>query len=334
MKLKVKKTIIIAEAGVNHNGKMDIAKKLVDVASDAGADYVKFQTFDVDKLILENTKTAEYQKKNLKINISQYSMLQKYQLSSDDHKKLVNYCKKKNIKFLSTAFDEKSLELLNKFNLDYIKIPSGEITNFPLLKKISKLKKKILLSTGMASIKEIVQALKILKRKKKEITILHCTSDYPAELEDLNLNFLHKLKKFGYYVGYSDHSASIITPSIAVSLGCKVIEKHFTLSKKMKGPDHKASLEPTELKKMINYVRQTEKILGENKKKITSSEKKTKLLVRKKLVAQKDISKGEKFTYNNLTTKRPGTGVSPFKIIDFIGKRSKKNFKKDELIKK
>ena len=334
MKLKVKKTIIIAEAGVNHNGKMDIAKKLVDVASDAGADYVKFQTFDVDKLILENTKTAEYQKKNLKINISQYSMLQKYQLSSDNHKTLVNYCKKKNIKFLSTAFDEKSLELLNKFNLDYIKIPSGEITNFPLLKKISKLKKKILLSTGMASIKEIVQALKILKRKKKEITILHCTSDYPAELEDLNLNFLHKLKKFGYYVGYSDHSASIITPSIAVSLGCKVIEKHFTLSKKMKGPDHKASLEPAELKKMIYYVRQTEKILGENKKKITSSEKKTKLLVRKSLVALKDISKGEKFTYNNLTTKRPGTGVSPFKIIDFIGKRSKKNYKKDELIKK
>lgn len=334
MKLKVKKTIIIAEAGVNHNGKMDIAKKLVDVASDAGADYVKFQTFDVDKLILENTKTAEYQKKNLKINISQYSMLQKYQLSSDNHKTLVNYCKKKNIKFLSTAFDEKSLELLNKFNLDYIKIPSGEITNFPLLKKISKLKKKILLSTGMASIKEIVQALKILKRKKKEITILHCTSDYPAELNDLNLNFLHKLKKFGYYVGYSDHSASILTPSIAVSLGCKVIEKHFTLSKKMKGPDHKASLEPTELKKMINYVRQTEKILGENKKKITSSEKKTKLLVRKSLVALKDISKGEKFTYNNLTTKRPGTGVSPFKIIDFIGKRSKKNYKKDELIKK
>lgn len=334
MKLKVKKTIIIAEAGVNHNGKMNIAKKLVDVASDAGADYVKFQTFNVDKLILKNTKTTEYQKKNLKINISQYSMLQKYQLSSDNHKTLVDYCKKKNIKFLSTAFDEKSLELLNKFNLDYIKIPSGEITNFPLLKKISKLKKKILLSTGMASIKEIVQALKILKRKKKEITILHCTSDYPAELDDLNLNFLHKLKKFGYYVGYSDHSASIVTPSIAVSLGCKVIEKHFTLSKKMKGPDHKASLEPAELKKMINYVRQTEKILGENKKKITSSEKKTKLLVRKSLVALKDISKGEKFTYNNLTTKRPGTGVSPFKIINFIGKRSKKNYKKDELIKK
>ena len=334
MKSKVEKTIIIAEAGVNHNGKMDIAKKLIDVASAAGADYVKFQTFDVDRLILESTQTAEYQKKNLKNNISQFSMLKKYQLSPNNHKSLANYCKKKNIKFLSTAFDEKSLELLNKFNLDFIKIPSGEITNFPLLKIISKLKKKILLSTGMASIKEIEKALKVLKRKKKEITILHCTSDYPAELNDLNLNFLHNLKKFGYNIGYSDHSASVITPSIAVSLGCKVIEKHFTLSVKMKGPDHKASLEPRELKKMINYVRQTEKMLGENKKKITSSEKKTKLLVRKSLVALKDISKGEKFTYNNLTTKRPGTGISPFKIIDFIGKRSKKNFKKDELIKK
>jgi len=334
LKSKVEKTIIIAEAGVNHNGKMDIAKKLIDVASAAGADYVKFQTFDVDRLILESTQTAEYQKKNLKNNISQFSMLKKYQLSLNNHKSLANYCKKKNIKFLSTAFDEKSLELLNKFNLDFIKIPSGEITNFPLLKIISKLKKKILLSTGMASIKEIEKALKVLKRKKKEITILHCTSDYPAELNDLNLNFLHNLKKFGYNIGYYDHSASVITPSIAVSLGCKVIEKHFTLSVKMKGPDHKASLEPLELKKMINYVRQTEKMLGENKKKITSSEKKTKLLVRKSLVALKDISKGEKFTYNNLTTKRPGTGISPFKIIDFIGKRSKKNFKKDELIKK
>lgn len=333
MKLKVNKTIIIAEAGVNHNGKINVAKKLIDLASKAGADYVKFQTFDVNKLILKNAKTAEYQRKNLKNNISQYSMLQKYQLSYKNHETLVNYSKSRNIKFLSTPFDETSLELLNKFNLDFIKIPSGEITNYPLLKKISKLNKKILLSTGMASMREIKQALKVLKRKKKGITILHCTSDYPAELKDLNLNFLHKLKKLGYDIGYSDHSSSIITPSIAVSLGCKIIEKHFTLSKKMKGPDHKASLEPKELKKMVNYVRQTEKILGINKKKITRSEKKTKLLVRKSLVALKNISKGEKFTYNNIATKRPGTGISPFKIINFVGKKSKKNFKKDEMIK-
>ena len=185
----------------------------------------------------------------------------------------------------------------------------------------------------MASVKEINQALRVLNKKKKEITIFHCTSDYPAKLNDLNLNFLHKLKKFGYDVGYSDHSSSIITPSIAVSLGCKIIEKHFTISKKMSGPDHKASLDPKDLKKMISYVRQTEKILGSNKKKITNSEKKTKLLVRKSLVALKNITKGEKFSYKNITTKRPGTGISPFRILNFIGKKSKKTFKKNELIK-
>ena len=327
------KTIIIAEVGVNHNGKIDIAKKLIDEASKAGADYVKFQTFDVDEMILKNTKLANYQKKNLKKNFSQYSILKKYQLSFNNHKTLVKYAKSRNIKFLSTAFDEKSLKLLSNFNLDFIKIPSGEITNYLLLKKISKLKKKFLLSTGMASVKEIKQALRVLNKKKKEITILHCTSDYPAKLDDLNLNFLHKLKKFGYDIGYSDHSSSIITPSIAVSLGCKIIEKHFTLSKKMTGADHRASLEPKDLKEMINYVRQTERILGSNKKKITSSEKKTKLLVRKSLVALKNITKGEKFSYKNITAKRPGTGISPFKILSIIGKKSKKNLKKNDFIK-
>ncbi len=333
MRSNANKTIIIAEAGVNHNGKIAIAKKLIDTASKAGADYVKFQTFDVNELILKNTKTAVYQRNNLNNDISQYSMLQNYQLSFQNHKTLVKYSKNRNIKFLSTAFDEKSLELLKNFNLDFIKIPSGEITNYPLLKKISKLKKKILLSTGMASMKEIKRALKVLNKKKGDIVILHCTSDYPAKLSDLNLNFLHKLKKLGYDVGYSDHSSSIITPSVAVSLGCKIIEKHFTLSKKMNGPDHKASLEPTDLKKMIKYVRQTEKILGGNDKKITISEKKTSLLVRKSLVASKDIVKGERFSYKNITAKRPGTGLSPFKILSLIGKKSKKNFKKDQLIK-
>ena len=243
MNLKKDKTIIIAEAGVNHNGKIRLAKKLIDVASKSGADYVKFQTFDVDNLILKNTKTALYQKRNLKSNISQYSILKKYQLSENDHKELINYSKKKRIKFLSTAFDDKSLNLLQNYRLDYIKIPSGEITNYPFLKKISKLKKKILISTGMATLDEIKQALKVFKNKK-DVIVLHCTSDYPANLKDLNLNFIKKLKKLGYRIGYSDHSASIITPSIAVALGCEVIEKHFTLSKNMKGPDHKASLEP------------------------------------------------------------------------------------------
>lgn len=332
MYLKKHKTIIIAEAGVNHNGKIYLAKKLIDVASKSGADYIKFQTYNVDSLILRNTKTADYQKKNFNFNLSQYSMLRKYQLSSNDHKVLINYSKKKKIKFLSTAFDEKSFELLNKYKLDYIKIPSGEITNYLLLKKISKSKQKVLLSTGMASLKEINQALKVLKRKKNDITIMHCTSDYPANLKDLNLNFIQKLKRLGFQVGYSDHSLSIITPSIAVGLGCKVIEKHFTLSKKLLGPDHKASLEPQELFKMIRYVRDTEKMLGLSKKLITNSEKKTKLLVRKSLVASKDIKKGEIFSYDNITAKRPGLGISPFKINSYIGKKSKKNFKKNQLI--
>ena len=333
MSSKKNKTIIIAEAGVNHNGNINLAKKLIDVASKAGADYVKFQTFDVDQLILKNTKTAAYQKRNLKNNISQYQMLKKYQLTDNSHKELLRYSKKKKIKFLSTAFDEKSLRLLEKYKLDYIKIPSGEITNYPFLKQISKLKKKVLLSTGMATLDEIKQAVKALRKRKKDITILHCTSDYPANLKDLNLNFIKKLKKFGCEVGYSDHSSSIITPSIAVTLGCKVVEKHFTLSRKLEGPDHRASLEPQELTKMISLIRDTEKMLGSNNKIITKSEQKTKLLVRKSLVANKDIKKGEIFSKKNITTKRPGRGISPFKINKFFGKKSSKNFKKDELIK-
>ena len=333
MSLKINKTIIIAEAGVNHNGNINLAKKLIDVASKAGADYVKFQTFDVDHLILKNTKTAIYQQKNLKNNISQYSMLKKYQLAERSYKRLIDYSKKKNIKFLSTAFEEKSLSLLEKYKLDYIKIPSGEITNYLFLKKISKLKRKVLLSTGMATITEIKQALKIIKRRKKDLIILHCTSDYPANLKDLNLNFIKKLKKFGYEVGYSDHSSSIITPSIAVALGCKVIEKHFTLSRNLKGPDHKASLEPQELIKMVSYIRDVEKMLGLEDKIITKSEQKTKLLVRKSLVARNDIKKGEIFSEKNITTKRPGKGISPFKIKKYLGKKSIKQFKKDQFIK-
>ena len=223
--------------------------------------------------------------------------------------------------------------MLKKFKLDFIKVPSGEITNYLLLKEISKTKKKILLSTGMANIDEIKRAIKCLRKRKKDLIILHCTSDYPANLKDLNLNFLHRLKSLGYQVGYSDHSESIITPSIAVALGCKVIEKHFTLSKKLKGPDHKASLEPNELLTMVNYIRLTEKILGSKNKVITKSEQKTKLLVRKSLFALKDIKKGEFFSEKNLTAKRPGNGLSPFMIKKLIGKKSSKNYKKDQLIK-
>ena len=222
-----------------------------------------------------------------------------------------------NLKFHD--LDNETLKLINLHALEFI--------------QISKLKKKVLLSTGMATLDEIKQALKVLKKKKKDITILHCTSDYPANLKDLNLNFIKKLKKFGCEVGYSDHSSSIITPSIAVTLGCKVVEKHFTLSRKLEGPDHRASLEPQELTKMISLIRDTEKMLGSNNKIITKSEQKTKLLVRKSLVANKDIKKGEIFSKKNITTKRPGRGISPFKINKFFGKKSSKNFKKDEFIK-
>ena len=312
---------------------MFVAKKLIDTASKAGADYVKFQTFNVGELILENTKTAIYQKKNLKSDISQYSMLKKYQLSENNHIELIKYSKKKKIKFLSTAFEEDSLAMLQKYDLDFVKIPSGEITNYPFLKKISILKKKILLSTGMATMREIKDALKVLGKAKNNITILHCTSDYPAKLKDLNLNFIKKLLKLGYKVGYSDHSSSIITPSIAVALGCKVIEKHFTLSKKMKGPDHRASLEPNELVEMVKYIKDTEKILGSMNKIITKSEKKTKLLVRKSLIARTDIKKGELFTEKNIICKRPGKGLSPFEIKKFLGKKSTKNFKQNQFIK-
>ena len=333
MNLKKNKTIIIAEAGINHNGKINLAKKLIDVASKAGADYVKFQTFNVDDLILKKSKTALYQKKNLKDDISQYNMLKQYQLADHHHKQLIDYSKKKKIKFLSTAFEEKSLSLLEKYKLDYIKIPSGEITNYPFLEKISKLNRKVLLSTGMATVAEIKQALNVLKKRKKNLTILHCTSDYPANFKDLNLNFIKKLKKFGYDVGYSDHSSSVITPSIAVTLGCKVVEKHFTLSRNLKGPDHKASLEPDELIEMINFIRDVEKMLGSEDKIITKSEQKTKLLVRKSLVARKNIKKGEIFSHENITTKRPGSGVSPFKIKKYFGKKSIKQFKKDQFIR-
>lgn len=335
MKLKKKNrnTIIIAEAGVNHNGNMRNAKKLIDIASKAKADYVKFQTFNVDDLILKNTKTAEYQKKNLKSNVSQHKMLKKYQLSEIDQISLKNYAKKKKIKFLSTAFDLKSLHFLKKLNLDFIKIPSGEITNYPLLKEISYSKKKVLLSTGMSTINEIKSALKVLNKNKSEVIILHCTSDYPANLINLNLAFLTKLKKLGYKVGYSDHSKSILTPSIAVALDCKVIEKHFTISKKLKGPDHKASLEPDELEKMIKLIRQTEIILGSHNKIITPSEHRTKMLVRKSIVASINIKKGEIFSKKNITTKRPGNGLSPFLIKKILGKKSKINYFKDQQIK-
>ena len=324
--------IIIAEAGVNHNGSLKTAKKLVDVAKWAGADYVKFQSFDYLTLVTKKAPKANYQKL-LKKDETQRQMLKKLQLSHLEQKIIINYCKKKKIKFLSTAFDIENLKFLIKQNIELIKIPSGEITNLPLLRYISKTQKKILLSTGASSMKDVENAFAILRRRKTNITVLQCNSAYPTPLKDLNLNVIKTYKKkFKCKTGLSDHSLSISAPIAAVALGASVIEKHFTLNRKMIGPDHKSSLEPNELKEMINKIKETEIVLGKAKKIVTKSEISNRKIIRKSLVASKFIKKGDKFTINNITAKRPGGGICPMKINIVLGKTAKKNFKTDNLI--
>ena len=330
----IMKVIIIAEAGVNHNGNLKIAKKLVNVAKLAGADYVKFQSFSHDKQVTKTAPKANYQKFNLNNKETQRSMLKKLELSVSNHLKIIKYCKNKKIKFLSTAFDIDNLKFLLKNKIDFIKIPSGEITNLPLLTYIKNKKKKILLSTGASTFKEVDKALKVLCKNKKDITILQCNSAYPTPINDLNLNILNTYKKhFNCSVGLSDHSLSIITPSAAVAMGATIIEKHFTLSRKMIGPDHKSSLEPKELAQMIKNIREIEIALGSSKKTITNSEAENRNIIRKSLVARKHIYKGQKFTIKNVVSKRPGSGISPMNIKQVMGKRAKKNLDPDEIIK-
>jgi N,N'-diacetyllegionaminate synthase len=329
------KLIIIAEAGVNHNGNITLAKKLVDVAKNAGADYVKFQSFLHDNLVVKKAAKAKYQKKNSKSNETQDEMLKKLQLSKKNQIVLIKYCKKKKIKFLSTAFDKESLKFLLRHKIDYIKIPSGEITNLPYLEFISNQKKRCLLSTGASNLEEIKNALKILRKKGnlKQIIILHCNTAYPTPIIDVNLNVLNTFKKnFGNNFGLSDHSLSINVPLAATIMGATVIEKHFTLSRKLSGPDHKSSLEPTELKNMIKNIKEIQLALGKNKKVVTISEAENRKIIRRSIVADTIIEKGEKFTNLNLTVKRPGNGISPMKIKSVIGKKSKKKFNKDDKI--
>ena len=327
---------IILEAGVNHNGSLKRAKKMIDLASNAGADFIKFQTFTASDLLIKSAPKALYQKKNLKNKKNQYQILEKIELNKDAHIKLIQHCKKRKINFLSSPFSIKSFNLLNKLKLKVIKIPSGEIDNFPYLKHIGKFKKKIILSTGMSHLFEIEKALKILTQAgtpKKNITVLHCNTEYPTPLEDINLKAMTTIKKkLGVKVGYSDHSLGDLVAVAATSLGASIIEKHFTLSKNFSGFDHKASLSPNEVFKMIKKIRKTEKLLGSEFKKPTSSELKNKKIVRKSIVANKFIARGEKFTEKNLTTKRPGYGKSPMNWNKIIGKKSKKNYKKDEII--
>lgn len=334
-------TKIIAEVGVNHNGKLSLAKKLIDMAKSAGADIVKFQTFVPENVVISNLKLAPYQKKNLskKKQQTMLSMIRKYFLNFVEQRKLYNYCKKRKIQFLSSPFDIQSAEfLLKELKLKMVKIPSGEITNYPLLKYISKFNIKIILSTGMSNLIEIKNALKVLKKngriKSKNICILHCHTDYPTKLSDCNLNSIKYLKhQLKLKVGLSDHTNSNDVAFLAVAIGVDYIEKHITLNKNMKGPDHKASLEPKELIDLIKVVNNAKKILGKFYKKPTKNELKNIKFARKSIVASRPIKKGEMFTENNITTKRPLLGIPASDWKKYIRKKAKKNFKYDEFIK-
>ena len=329
------KTFIIAEIGVNHNGSLSIAKKMVNAAKKAGADAVKFQIFLTDDLVLKSTKKVNYQKLNDK-NKTMHRMLKKVQFSFNEFKILKKYCDKKKIVFISSAFDKKSILFLKSLNPKYFKIPSGEINNLPNLKIISKFNKKTLISTGMSTMNEVKDIIKIVKNyglKKKNLIVMHCNSSYPTSINDANLNIIKTMKnKFNVKIGYSDHTRGILAPIIAVSIGAEFIEKHFTLKQSLKGPDHFFSLTPNDFKIMVKNIRETEKLLGNTKKNINKSEFQNRNLSRKSIVAKKNISKGEKFSSINLTTKRPGDGISAINWDKILGKFSKKNYKIDDQI--
>lgn len=333
---RLKSIFIIAEAGVNHNGSLETAKKLVDVAVEAGVDAIKFQTFKAKNLVSKSAQKAEYQKQTTDINESQFEMIKKLELDLDSHKTLIEYCHNKNIIFLSTPFDHDSIDLLNELGLEIFKIPSGEITNLPYLRHIGGIGKKVIISTGMANIGEIEAALNILitaGTKKEHITVLHANTEYPTPIEDVNLNAMVTIgKAFNVSYGYSDHTLGIETPIAAAALGASCIEKHFTLDNKMDGPDHKASLEPKQLKEMVIAIRNTKLALGDGIKKVSKSESKNKQIARKSIVAKQKIRKGEILSESNLTVKRPGNGISPMKWDEIIGMVANKDYNEDELI--
>lgn len=331
----MKHVLIIGEAGVNHNGSMEMAKQLIDAAAVAGVDYVKFQTFKAEKLVTKEAKQAEYQQRNAKDD-SQYAMLKKLELSEAQHEELIAYCKEKGVKFLSTAFDMESVEYLHSLKLGLWKIPSGEITNYPYLKAIAQYGEPVILSTGMCEMEDVQNAVNVLCKyglKKEQITVLHCNTEYPTSMQDVNLKAMLAIKdEVEVKVGYSDHTQGIEVPIAAVALGAEVIEKHFTLDRMLPGPDHKASLEPNELKAMVDAIRNIEQALGDGQKHVSASEEKNKAIARKSIVAAKDIKKGEFLTEDNLTTKRPGTGISPMRWEEVIGTKAIRDFAKDELI--
>lgn len=336
--MKESQVIIIAEAGVNHNGSLEKAFQLVDAAVEAGVDYVKFQTFKAESLVSNKAKKADYQKNNTNNHTeTQLEMLQKLELSHEDHQRLIDYCNSKKIKFFSTAFDLDSLEYLSTIGMDMVKIPSGEITNLPYLRKAATLFSKVILSTGMATVSDIKDTLDVFLKagiSKNDIVILHCNTEYPTPMHDVNLRaMLHIQNEFGTAIGYSDHTLGIEVPIAAVSLGAVMIEKHFTLDKTMDGPDHKASLDPQELKAMVVGIRNIELAMkGTGLKEPSKSEKKNMAIARKSIIAKKDIKAGDVFSEANLTAKRPGTGISPMRWDEVIGKIAPKDFIEDDLI--
>lgn len=334
---EMKKVLIIAEAGVNHNGSIELAKKLVDAAALAGVDYVKFQSFKAENLVSKDAKKAEYQQINMADgNDSQFTMLKKLELSPEQHIELIAYCNEKGIKFFSTAFDLESIDFLASLKLGLWKIPSGEITNYPYLKQIALKKEPVILSTGMCDMTDIDNAIQVLLKfgvTKEQITVLHCNTEYPTPMHDVNLNAMQTIAdKFEVNIGYSDHTKGIEVPIAAVALGATIIEKHFTLDKTMEGPDHKASLEPQELIAMTTAIRNIEMALGSGEKKVTSSEINNKSVARKSIVASQYIQVGDVLTESNLTVKRPGTGISPMLWENVLGTKATKSYQPDELI--
>lgn len=328
--------MIIAEAGVNHNGSLEMAKELIEVAAKAGADFVKFQTFVAKKLVAHHAPQAEYQKTNTGKVESQLEMIQRLELDQSAHEVLIGHAKKMGVGFLSTPFDFESIDLLDRLGLSLFKVPSGELTNLPYLRKVASLKKPVILSTGMALLGEVEAALEVFLAQgyqREEVTILHCTTEYPAPLAEVNLKAMVTMgQAFGTQIGYSDHTQGIEVPIAAAALGARVIEKHFTLDKTLPGPDHQASLEPSELVAMVRGIRNIELALGDGVKRLSPSEAKNKAIARKSIVAARTILAGEVFTEENLALKRPGSGLSPMLWDQVLGRKAHREFGPDELI--
>lgn len=331
-----RRTLIIAEAGVNHNCDLAMARQLIDVAADAGVDFVKFQTFSAERQVTQTAVKAQYQQNTTDSTESQHAMLKRLELSFDAHIELINHCIQRNVHFLSTGFDIQSIELLLGLGQKIIKIPSGEITNLPYLRFIGQQGLEVILSTGMSTLQEISDVLKVLDdsgTRRDQITVLHCTTEYPAPFEEINLRAMQTIAQaFNVKIGYSDHSVGIEVPIAAVAMGAQVIEKHFTLDRTLPGPDHQASLEPQELCAMVAAIRNVESALGNGVKQVTPSEWKNRNIARKSIVARQAIKLGELFTAENLAAKRPGNGMSPMRWNEVLGMRASRDFSVDELI--